>query len=128
MAKAKTSESAELTAEAILGADDLPSIRVEVPEWGGHLFVRSMTAGERDLWEAWLLDSDEARGKGEKVDTIRATLVALTAVNGAGERMFTAEQMPALAKKSAKAMDRVFERARALNAMSAADIEELEKN
>ncbi len=33
-----------LSKEAILSADDLPREIVSVPEWGGQVYVRTMTA------------------------------------------------------------------------------------
>ena len=35
-----------LTKEIIFGYDDLPKTKLEVPEWGGFVFLRSLTAGE----------------------------------------------------------------------------------
>ena len=41
-----------LSRDDILGSDDLRLERVDVPEWNGVLYVRVMTAGERDQFEA----------------------------------------------------------------------------
>ena len=38
----------------ILGAKDLGLTPVEVPEWGGTVYVRSMTARERITWEGMI--------------------------------------------------------------------------
>ena len=35
----------------ILGCNDIPTELVEVPEWGGSVKVRGMTAGERDRFD-----------------------------------------------------------------------------
>ena len=37
-----------LTADQILAADDMGLKEVAVPEWGGSVFIRVMTVGERD--------------------------------------------------------------------------------
>ena len=113
-----------LTKENILAAEDLTFEHIEVPEWGGVVRVRTMTAGERDRWETALLDE-----KGEvREQDIRARLVSLTAVDGEGKRMFDDGDITALSAKSAAAMDRVFAAASKLNGLSAADVEELAKN
>ena len=41
-----------LTRDEILGADDLKTESVKVPEWGGTVLVRELTGAERDEWEA----------------------------------------------------------------------------
>lgn len=40
-----------LSPEAIEAADDEVTRQVEVPEWGGHVFVRNPTAREKNLFE-----------------------------------------------------------------------------
>lgn len=113
-----------LTADQILNAEDLVTEDVEVPEWGGTVRVRMMTGAERDAFEASL-----AQQKGKSVRTnlanLRARLVAKTAVNAEGKRLFTDEQAGVLGQKSAAALDRVFEAARKLNGMTEKDVEEL---
>ncbi len=117
-----------LTRDHILDAADLVFDFVDVPEWKKDGFdvvcVRTMTAGERDRWEAALFDD-----KGEaREENVRATLVALTVVREDGAPMFTEVDIAKLTNKSAAAMDRVFVVARKLNGLSAADVEELAKN
>ena len=41
-----------LTRDQILQANDLVTETVEVPEWGGSVFVKSLTGVERDQFEA----------------------------------------------------------------------------
>jgi len=112
--------SSLLTAEQILGSDDLPIERVPVPEWGGHVFVRSMMAEERDAFEQLQLSSGVINARGR--------LCVQVIVDGAGKRMFEDAQAAALGKKGAGPMDRVFSVACRLNGFGAKDIEELEKN
>lgn len=103
--------------DAILGATDLPSVDVEVPEWGGTVRVRMLTGGERDAFEAGTITRH-----GKKVEqnlvNIRARLVALCAVDEKGERLFGEGDVEALARKSAAALNRVFEAARLLNGLT----------
>ena len=41
-----------LTKDAILQAQDSKLEKLEVPEWGGHVFIKSMSGTERDNFEA----------------------------------------------------------------------------
>lgn len=116
-----------LTKADILAAPDLPHEDVAVPEWGDDCVVRirSMTAAERDEWEAAIVSAKGA----VNLPNIRARLVALCAVGGDGARLFeTAEDIAALGRKAAKPMQRLFDAASRLNALREQDVEELRKN
>lgn len=112
-----------LSKEAILSADDRKTRDIEVPEWGGTVRVATMTASERDRWEA------ETYG-GAKPNTIdfRARFVALCLVDEKGARMFSDKEVSALGSKSAAALQRVFAAAQELNALTDKAVEDLEKN
>lgn len=113
--------SKALDRAAILGADDIVTRRVRVPEWGGHVFVRSMTAGERDAFDAFVTShADEPR--------VRAYIVALCAVDADGNRLFSADDVDALNAKCSAAMTEVFMAAREINKLFLDDSEDQEKN
>lgn len=111
-----------LTADEILGADDIRIESVEVPEWGGTVCVRGMTGAERDSYETTLL---VMRGKTQELNlnNARAKLVALCACDESGKRIFEDDQVKALGKKSASALDRVFQAAQRLSGITEADID-----
>jgi len=109
-----------LNKDAILKAQDLDTQDVDVPEWGGSVRVRGMTASERDRFE-------QVMG-GENVANIRANLVARTVVDENSQRLFTDADISELGKKSAQALDRVFDVASRLSGLRSQDIDELEKN
>ena len=114
-----------LSAEAILKADDTGErVRVDVPEWGGFVFVGMMTGAERDRWEISTSNALEKPGTAN----VRASLCAATMCDETGKRIFTPNQANDLGRKSAAALDRVYTAARKLNKVSEGDIEELEKN
>jgi len=116
-----------LTRDAILQADDLPRELVEVPEWSGSVYVRALTGIERDAFEQSVV---EQKGKSTKMNlrNIRAKLVALTAVDEEGKRLFTDDDAALLGKKSAAALDRVFDVAQRLSGLRQEDVEELAGN
>lgn len=113
-----------LTAKDILGAADISEpVKLEIPEWKGHVFIKLMTGSERDEWE---MELGKAARTGKA--NVRATLCALTACDEAGERLFTIDQIDELGKKSGVALDRIFARAQRINKLSKSDLEELEGN
>lgn len=115
-----------LTKEAILAASDLRFETVAVPEWGGEVRIRAWNGTARDEYEQSLvLDRDE---KSKNIRNVRARIVAFSVVGEDGELLFSAADIEALGKKSAKALDRVFEKVQKLNALSDQDVEALEKN
>lgn len=105
---------------AILGATDIKTERVAVPEWGGEVLVRGLTGTERDAYEQRVHDS--------KYENVRATILALAIVDEAGQHLFTLEDIAALGKKSAAPLDRLFDVARRLSGIGQRDVQELVGN
>lgn len=113
---------AVLTRDAILASDDLPRELVSVPEWGGDVFVRGLTGVERDMYEsaaAAMVDGDVVviDDKGA-----RARLVGFCIVDDAGRRLFSEDDIVALAGKSAAALDRVYHVAARLSGIGSAGV------
>ena len=120
-----------LTREQILAAADLKTEVVSVPEWGGEVIVRALTGYDRDQLEAQVTRL-EGVGRRQRVVTdmrnFRAKLVAASLVDEHGERMFSEADVDALGQKNAAALNRVFEGDQRLSGLSAAEMQELEKN
>lgn len=116
-----------LSKEAILQAQDLPTELVPVPEWGGEILVRGLTGAERDAFEQSIV---EQRGKSTRINlrNLRAKLVAMTVVDEQGNRLFSDDEAEALGRKSAAALNRVFEVAQRLSGLRQEDVEELAGN
>lgn len=116
-----------LTKEQILAADDLPTKEVPVPEWGGSVFVRTMTGIERDAMEA---EAIVMRGESVEMnrENTRGRLLARAICDAGGNRLFTDADAPALGKKSGAALSRLYDVASKLNRLTAADVDELSKN
>lgn len=112
-----------LSKEEILNANDIVIEEVQVPEWGGSVFVRSLSGTDRDAFEQSVVE-----GKKMNLANIRARLCAKTICDADGERLFTDADVTALGRKSAKALNTVFEVAQGLNGLSTDDVKELEKN
>ena len=113
-----------LTRDAILEIQDIDIERVDVPEWGGFVFVKGMSGTERDTFEASIVEN---RGNSPKVNmaNIRAKLAAVSICDEDGKKLFTQKDVAALGKKSANALSRVFDAAQRLSGITESDIEEL---
>lgn len=106
-----------LTAAEILDCNDIISQRIPVPEWGGHVYVRTMSAVDRDTFEA--------AGADKGIKNIRARLVVATIVDRDGRRLFTDDDAEALGNKSAKTVGCLFDVSAAMNGLFSADVDEL---
>jgi len=114
-----------LLRDAILSAVDLPLVEVEVPEWGGIVYVKPMTAGARDAFEASVADSE---GNVDRRN-FRAKLVVRCMVDPeTGHRLFKDTDALALADKNALPVSRVFDAAAKASGLSPDDVEAMEGN
>jgi len=113
-----------LTKEAILSAKDLEMEDVKVPEWGGTIRVKMMTAKERDDYELSIYDDEQNK----RSENVRARLCASTMVNEKGNKIFNFKEVKSLGDKSARAVNRIFMVAKRLNAIGDEEVKELEKN
>ena len=97
--------------EQILAADDLGSEDVEVPEWGDGLTltVRGLNAGEVEEFGRAVNDG--------KLDNLLAKMVSKVVMNGDGKRMFTDDDVEALAAKSHIPLQRLFQAAQRVSGL-----------
>lgn len=112
-----------LTKDQILAADDLGLLKLSVPEWGGDVYIRVMTVGERDAYE-----NEWQRKKETGVDDFRTKFLVRCLVDEKGNRLFDNGDVARLATKSARIMNRVWLAAMEHNNLSDQSIEELAKN
>lgn len=110
---------------------DLVRDFVPVPEWApsgvdpSKVFVciRTMTGSERDRFEA---STGTQRGKERilNLENVRAKLVAMCLIDEeTGERIYSEAEIATLGKRSAKALDRVFDACRVLSGLTQATLE-----
>jgi len=107
----------KLGRDDILAAKDEQVEEVDVPQWKGSVFVRTMTGKEREEFEERMAKSS-AKG--------RAYLVAFTLCDETGARLFADADIEALQAKNGAALDRIARRALVVNGLASA--EELEGN
>lgn len=95
-----------LSRAAIHEARDFATREVAVPEWGGTVLVRELTALEADDIGFGMLsptgDADPRKAQG-----MQAKLVAWATIDEAGGRIFSLEDIKALGKKSSRVIQRL---------------------
>lgn len=124
----------------ILGYDDLPVVKVTIPEWGGiDLYVRAMNGYERDsfMYSKWQArqenDEDNANddvGTDLMNNITASTLARVICSDPEGKnRVFSddEEEILALGRKSAAALNRLNDAFKQVNG-DLVDDEEMEKN
>lgn len=115
-----------LTREMIFAADDLQRELVAVPEWGGDVYVRMLSGGERELFEQWFNEERDRRYLQEdKPRNFRTRLALLTVCDAEGRPLFTLPDLEALAAKSFAPIERIFQVARRLNRLGIEEEEAL---
>ncbi len=115
---------AVLTRDEILKAEDIKTERVDVPEWGGTVIVKSLTGRQRDEFEGSMI---EQRGRRAVMNTanMRAKLVAWSVVDETGERLFSNADIGDLGEHSAAAVNRIYNVAARLSGLSDEDVDEM---
>ena len=113
-----------LTAADILNCDDSSKEKINIPEWGGDVYIKVMSGSERDSWELYYGKEIE---KTNSVN-VRSKLAGLTLCDEQGKRLFSDGQIAALGKKSGSALERVYVESLRINKVTESDIEALEKN
>jgi hypothetical protein len=124
--KKKTEATEGSIRDLILSSKDLPTVKVNTPEWGMDVYIRSMTAAEKEKFSASIVDK---KGKGDLKNFVAKLLVKVLCSDKAGKvRIFKSSDAVALSEKSAVVLDRCLKHATKLNALLPEDLEEMEKN
>jgi len=117
-----------LTKQDILQARDVKIEQVDVPEWNGSVFVRSITAAERGQIEEAAAKFKESKGKDSFARTFTVKFASLAICDEDGKRLFEDKDIALLQQKNAAAIARIAEAAQRLSGFSKQEMEELEKN
>lgn len=106
-----------LSKSAILSAGDVKVEKVSVPEWGGEVYVKTISGFDRDQFEEGYSD--------QKMKNFRSRFLVLTLCDEKGDRLFTDVEVSELSKKSSLVLNRLFEKSWAMNAFTNEAIDEL---
>lgn len=107
----------------ILAADDVQTKLVQVPEWGGAVYVKAMTGAMRDAWEQMLVKEGAS-----SIENARAKLLVISVVDEDGNRLFTDADIQALGEKSGSALTRLANVAQKLSRLGEKELEDAVKN
>jgi hypothetical protein len=105
--------------EELLALDDLATDTFDCPKWG-EVTIREMNGEQREELETLIRAAQSAKPiPGANKKSVRATAAVFSMINkDTGEYIFKVDDVPALAKKSGVALDKVLEHVLPLNAMS----------
>ena len=119
-----------LDRKAILLADDLPKQEVQIDEWGGTVFVRSLTGRERNIWEEQVGKSNKQHGylKFDVKAGYLAWFASIVCVDENGNQLFKKEDMEALGNKGAAALSKIWDVGSKLSGLVPEDLETLAEN
>ena len=119
-----------LTRQQILDAEDMPPLKlVNVPEWGGDVYLRGMTAKELDAHEQRAIYYRRKKGNvTEEVDNVRASKLVKVIVDEAGKRLFMDADVEALGAKYSAVISRLWDESEAMTSVNKEAIDEAEKN
>lgn len=120
-----------LSANEILSlGSQLKIEEVHVPELkpGAFVRVRAMTGFDRDAFEISLTRKDGNGKREEDLSNLRAKFLANVLVDENGAKLFSPEQVSALGRVSAAALDRMYAVASRLNGLTDKDLKELAGN
>ena len=109
--------------EQILVGVPLASADVEVPEWGGVVRVREMTAGEQQTYATLLLDEEQRLD----LTNYEAKLLTCTVCDEAGALLFTPGDIGALSRLAAEPIGKLWKIAASLNHFAVGELEALGK-
>lgn len=104
-----------LTKKQILLSQDFKLKEIEVPEWGGSVFLKTLNARELLAYE----DATEKVGP--------SLYLTFSLVDETGKPLFSAKDVAELNEKDGYVLMRLFHESLALNKMDAASDEEREK-
>lgn len=114
-----------LTREEVLTANDAGCEKVELPEWGGVVYVRKLSAAEFPEMEAIIQARKE--NKLSNKDGL-LNICILTVCDAEGKRFFTDDDKPELEKRTFQALQKCANAAMEVNGWSMSEQEDMEGN
>ena len=100
-----------LSKAAILAAKDTKlSEALPVPEWGGEVYIKTLSGTDRDAFEDAYAEN--------KMKAFRCRFLVLTLCDDKGQRLFEDADVADLGKKSSVVINRLFEAAWKHNAFT----------
>ncbi len=128
--KDRVSAKHYLSFKDIKAKADVTIREVDCPEWGGTVFVRSMSGFEKDQFEASVMVKS---GRDRDIDfhNMRAKMLVIVLCDKQGNRLEGLDSPDALTdlgKKNAIVLDRLFKIAQELSGYTQEEVDRLTKN
>jgi len=112
-----------LTRDQILSTTQLEKVKVELPQCKGYVYVSEMTGEQRDEFDRSLFVNGALEMKGSKF-----RLIAMTVVDESGKKIFSKDDVSAIAKLPESVIRKLASKAQFLNGMTEKAIKEAEGN
>ena len=103
---------ATLTKQDILNSQDFELIELEIPEWGGKVYLRPFSLEQRERLEVAQKNPDAT------VHSLMGLTVAMSICDEDGNLLFTPDDVDTLKQKSSKAIQDIFSSVTELNGFS----------
>lgn len=110
-----------LSADDIRAASDLEITRVEVPEWGGDVFLRRLTLDQ-------VLKAQERTRKEKDGGQFGLAVLCMCLCGEDGKPLFGADDLDVLRGKSARAIERLTREATRINGLDLEAAEAAQEN
>jgi len=119
-----------LNRDSILNARDFGLKEVEVPEWGGEVYLRKWSAKDRSAYISKSVNVDEGGGhvNYETIFDGQVWAVAMSLCDEEGKRLFTDDEIDLLAAKNGDVIQKLCEEVFKLNGLAEKSVEEAAKN
>lgn len=104
---------------ATLSAIALTPVKVSIPELGGEVYIKQLTAKEREIYEENLKDVPE--------HSIRATIATQVVCDEKGNLLFTADDVDTLNNAPSKVLMRIFSKFNEINGVGEEEASQAEK-
>ena len=114
-----------LSLDDIFAIDDRPVHKIDVPEWGGFVFLRELSGAERDKFERAMAKSLSAKDSDDV--NFRAALTAMSLCDEAGNRVMGLSDAARLGEKSGSVLNRLAETIDGLSKIQRTQLEEIKK-
>ena len=101
----------------INAANDIKTVEIDVPEWGGKVLVAEMNGHNRSKFELYISEHKD------DYSAMREYLVALTLVDEAGNNIFSEDEAKDLGKKNGSVLDRIFNESIKLNKLFESELD-----
>jgi len=93
-----------LSRDHLDAVNDRPAVVLEVPEWEGAVYIRALSAGDRDTLDQHMIEQGDSESAHV---TLRCKMVAMALVDHDGNRLYSDDEVAELSAKSNSAINHI---------------------